>query len=155
MAVETTSDYLRDKAIADELATAQVLRDNVGGYGTEFFAADDISAQSAAILRDLRGTDSVSTIASSDAPAPPNRSVPAQLPTWDETPWYSKAWTYVTSVVPGAVADTAGVSGRPGAKTPADYLPDASSLSRYVVLGLVGLGLVAVIVASSTVKRFA
>src|SRR6266508_2224802 len=33
-------------------------------------------------------------------------------PTWDQTPWYSKLWTYGTSIIPGAVADTVGV-GRP------------------------------------------
>lgn len=37
--------------------------------------------------------------------------------TWDEMSWWEKAKTYA-GVAPGAVADTIGVSGRPGASTP-------------------------------------
>jgi hypothetical protein len=54
--------------------------------------------------------------------APP--SLPERLPTWDEMPWYQKAWSFVASV-PGAVGDTAGITQRPGAETPASVVTKA------------------------------
>ena len=103
----------------------------------------------------------ISTSSPQDVP-PGDARATSEVPTnsqaprsWDQLSWLEKSKTYLTSILPGAVADTFGMSSRPGAVTVSDTLRSAAgsvagtfnfgNLVLVLMLGAAGLFLVLLI----------